>query len=85
MGFPRQENWSGLPRLSPEDSPDPGIEPTSSALAGRFFTTQPPRKPTGATYYTFLSPEMFPKGRSGEKDLAPDSEASRYEDRSLKI
>ena len=25
-------------------------------------------------YYTFLSPEVFPKGCSGEKDLAPDSE-----------
>ena len=25
-------------------SPNPGIEPTSSALAGRFFTTEPPGK-----------------------------------------
>jgi len=24
---------------------DPGIEPTSSALSGRFFTTEPPGKP----------------------------------------
>ena len=47
MGFPRQEYWSGLPFLSPEDLPDPGIEPTSSALAGRFFTTEPPRQPWG--------------------------------------
>ena len=31
MGFPRQEYWSGLPLLSPEDLPDPGIEPASSA------------------------------------------------------
>ena len=41
MGFPRQEYWSGLPFPSPEDLPDPGIEPTSPApptLAGRFFT-----------------------------------------------
>ena len=30
MGFPRQEYWSGLPFLSPEDLPDPGIEPASS-------------------------------------------------------
>ena len=74
MGFPRQENWSVLPLPSPGDSPDPGIDPTSPALAGRFFTTEPPGKPTGITYYTFLSPEMFPKGCSGEKDLAPDSE-----------
>ena len=28
-----------------EDLPDPGIEPGSPALAGRFFTTEPPEKP----------------------------------------
>ena len=32
MGFPRQENWSGLPSPSPGDLPDPGIEPGSPAL-----------------------------------------------------
>ena len=25
MGFPRQEDWSGLPFPSPGDLPDPGI------------------------------------------------------------
>ena len=45
MGFARQEYWSGLPFPSPGDLPDPGIEPTSPALAGRFFTTEPPGKP----------------------------------------
>ena len=44
MGFPRQEHWSGLPFPSPGDLPDPGIEPASSELAGRFFTTKPPGK-----------------------------------------
>ena len=34
MGFPRQEEWSGLPFSSPGDLPDPGIEPVSPALAG---------------------------------------------------
>ena len=29
MGFSRQEHWSGLPFPSPEDLPDPGIEPVS--------------------------------------------------------
>ena len=41
-GFPRQEYWSGLPRLPPGDLPVPGIELTalaSPALAGGFFTT----------------------------------------------
>ena len=49
MGFCRQEYWSRLPFPSPEDLPDPGIEPmspASPALAGRFFTTKPPRKPS---------------------------------------
>ena len=44
MGFPRQEYWSGLPFSSPVSLPDSGIEPESSTLAGRFFTTEPPGK-----------------------------------------
>ena len=40
-GFPRQENQSGLPFPFPGDLPDPGIESTSPALAGGFFTTEP--------------------------------------------
>ena len=39
MGFPKQEYWSGLPSPSPGDLPNPGIEPMSPALAGRFFTS----------------------------------------------
>ena len=31
-GFSRQENWSGLPFPSPEDLPDPEIEPRAPAL-----------------------------------------------------
>ena len=44
LGVPRQEYWSGLPFPSPGDCPNPGIEPMSPALAGRFFTTEPPGK-----------------------------------------
>ena len=43
--FSRQGYWSGLPFSSPGDIPDPGIEPASPALAGRFFTTAVPGKP----------------------------------------
>ena len=39
MGLSRQEYWSGLPCPALGDLPDPGIELTSLALAGRFFTT----------------------------------------------
>ena len=42
--FSRQEYWSRLPFPSPGDVPDPGIEPTSRALAGGFFTTAQPGK-----------------------------------------
>ena len=41
MGFFRPDYWSGLPLASPGDLPDPGIKPTSPALAGGFFTTEP--------------------------------------------
>ena len=40
MGFPRQENWSGLPFPFQGTLPEPGIEPVSPALAGGFFTTE---------------------------------------------
>ena len=35
--FSRQEYWSGLPFTTLGDLPDPGIEPASPTLAGRFF------------------------------------------------
>ena len=41
----RQEYWSGLPFPTPGNRSDPGIEPSSPALAGEFFTTEPPGKP----------------------------------------
>ena len=49
MGFSRQEYWSGLPFPSPGDLPNPGIEPMYPALAGGFFTTEPPGKPLFAS------------------------------------
>ena len=36
---------SGFSFPSAGDLPDPGIEPTFPALAGRLFTTEPPGKP----------------------------------------
>ena len=43
MDSSRQEYWSGLPFPSPEDLPDPGVEPASlkpHALAGKLFLTR---------------------------------------------
>ena len=48
MEFSKQEYLSGLPFPTPEDLPDPRIEPTSlssSELAGKFFVTEPVGKP----------------------------------------
>ena len=44
MEFSRQEYWSALPYPSPGNLPDPGIKLPSPALAGGFFTIEPPRK-----------------------------------------
>ena len=40
MGFSRQEYWSGLPFPSPEDLPDPRIEPRSPALQADSLPSQ---------------------------------------------
>ena len=42
--FPRQEQWSVLSSSS-LDLPDPVIKPMYPALAGGFFTSEPPGKP----------------------------------------
>ena len=41
---------SGLLFPSAEDLPNPGTEPASPALAGRFFTSEAPEKPTIIVY-----------------------------------
>ena len=45
MGFPRQEDCSGQPFLSPGYLSHPEIEPVSPALADKFFTTETRGKP----------------------------------------
>ena len=42
MGFSRQEYWSGLPFPSPEDLPNPGIEPWSPAWQADASSSEPP-------------------------------------------
>ena len=36
------------------DLPGSEIKPVSPALAGGFFTTEPPGKPPGSTFYIFI-------------------------------
>ena len=50
MGFSRQEYWSGLPFLSPEDLPDSGIEPGSPTLQAEALASEPPGKPSQPQY-----------------------------------
>ena len=68
MGFSRQEYWSGLPFPSPGDLTDPGIKPASPALAGRFFTAEPPGKPM-----TALWPHPIPAFLFGSKVVLQNS------------
>ena len=53
MRLSSQEYWSGLPFPPPGNFLDPRIKPmppASPALASRFFTTEPPRKPPSKAY-----------------------------------
>ena len=45
VGRSRQEYWSVLPFPSPEDLPNPGIEPRSPALQADSLLSEPPGKP----------------------------------------
>ena len=57
MGFFEQEYWSGLPFPTLGDFPDPGTKlasPACPALAGRFFTTEPPGKPHYIYIYAYI-------------------------------
>ena len=67
MGFSRHKYWSGLP------FPAPGIfllrdRTYVSCIAGGFFTTEPPRKPT----LTCTKCEINPAGCCPERDGDPE-------------
>ena len=55
MRFSRQEYWSGLPFPSPEDLPDPGIEPGSPPLQADALLPEPP----GNQVYVKTCTKMF--------------------------
>ena len=60
MGFPRHEYQGGLPFPPLGDLPNPGIEPTYPALAGRFFTAELPEKPKVLLYTFILAKKLNP-------------------------
>ena len=61
MGFPSQEFYRGLPFPSPGFLPDPGIEPTSDALASRFLPLNHQGKPHTyiCVYYLILKTSLI--------------------------
>ena len=54
MEFSRPEYWNGQPFPSPEDLPNPGIEPRSLALQ----TDSLPAEPQGAQYISEINPKI---------------------------
>ena len=76
MEFSWWKYWSGFPFPSLGDLPNPGIKPTSLALVGGFFSTEPPGKPNRADealnrveeYYTRDVPQVgSPSYESGKR------------------
>ena len=59
-GFSRQEYWSGLPFPSPEDLPNPGIEPRSPALEADALTSEPPVQSNVEAWVQSLVKELRP-------------------------
>ena len=55
MEFSRQEYWSGLPFPSPEDPPDPGIEPGFPSLWADSFPSEPEGSCSPETIPTLLT------------------------------
>ena len=66
--FPTWDYWSELLFSTPGDLPNPGIEPTSPALTGRFFTTEPPSKPLGDITQPQIKGERSSMQSWSEKD-----------------
>ena len=60
MEFFRQDYWSRLPFPTPGDLPNPGIKTASPALAGGFFTTEPPGSPRICINLTVPLPGILP-------------------------
>ena len=67
LGFSRQEYWSGLPWLPPEDLPNPGIEPRSPALQVDSLPAEPLGKPKnpGVSSLSLLQ-GIFPTQKSNQ-------------------
>ena len=70
MGLSQEEYWSGLPFPRPGVLPNPGIESMSPALAGGFFTNEPPGKPKIIQYWDVMYTILIHS--KGSKSLSPE-------------
>ena len=68
--------WCGLSCLSPGDLPNPGIELESSALAGGFFTTEPPGKLILTRLLLYY--QKYSSGRARWKKLREHKDVYRF-------
>ena len=73
MGFLRQEYWRGLPFPSPGGLPNSGTELESPALAGEFFTTEPPLEG-----YSLVDETEFSEKQDEEDDSDDGGEGDRH-------
>ena len=60
MGFPRQEDQSGLPFPSPGDPLNPGIKPRSLGLQADSLPSESPGKPNHMFTYKLLVRSEYP-------------------------
>ena len=92
MEFSVQERWSGFPITSPGDLPSQELNPSvkSPALAGRFFSTEPPEKHLYLEFRILLrkilwkrelqsTPVFLPGESQGQRNLAGCSPWDRKE------
>ena len=83
MEFPRQEYWSELPFLPLEDLPNPAIKPAPSALAGRFFTTEPLGKPKILDWSGLSGSHDF--GSSSSHFILTPENMEKYSEYSMRV
>ena len=70
------KNTDGLPFPPPGDLPDPGIKPSSPALAGGFFTTEPPGNYHGLNLEPPPRPQFIGSDLFSQKILNQDLQNS---------
>ena len=71
-GFSRQEYWSGFPKPSSRDLPNPGIQPRILALQADSLPSEPPGNPRILEWvaYPFSKGNSQPRNQTGVSHIA---------------